>query len=185
MQRTHRRRSVWRPFRFHFVTFLKVGTGDHGPVTICPVTFARSCRLLCASHPPRAEACSASAARAPSRAAFLFARATDRQSPTHRPPRPGRLLATRLTDGRCRPNPRKHLAEADVLVRLRLKEIGLEVPHLVVAVMPDGEVVLRSNVSPDVLRSLEERRPSNSPRQRWLPDCSHPTSSSICQPSSA
>jgi hypothetical protein len=48
------------------------------------------------------------------------------------------------------------LAEADVLVRLRLKDIGLEVPHLVVAVTPDGEVVLRSNVSPDVLRSLGE-----------------------------
>ena len=48
------------------------------------------------------------------------------------------------------------LAEADVLVRLRLKEIGLEVPHLVVAVTPDGEVVLRSNVSPDVLRSFGE-----------------------------
>ena len=50
----------------------------------------------------------------------------------------------------------KVLAEADVLVRLRLKEAGLEVPHLVVAVTPDGEVVLRSNVSPDVLRSLGE-----------------------------
>ena len=48
------------------------------------------------------------------------------------------------------------VAEADVLVRLRLKEIGLEVPHLVVAVTPDGEVVLRSNVSPDVLRSFGE-----------------------------
>ena len=48
------------------------------------------------------------------------------------------------------------LAEADVLLRLRLKDIGLEVPHLVVAVTPDGEVVLRSNVSPDVLRSLGE-----------------------------
>ena len=47
------------------------------------------------------------------------------------------------------------LAEADVLVRLRLKEIGLEMPHLVVAVTPDCEVVLRSN-SPDVLRSLGE-----------------------------
>ena len=47
------------------------------------------------------------------------------------------------------------LAEADVL-GLRLKEIGLEVPHLVVAVTPDGEVVLRCNVSPDVLRSLGE-----------------------------
>ena len=48
------------------------------------------------------------------------------------------------------------LAEADVLVRLRSKEIGLKVPHLVVAVTPDGEVVLRSNVSPDVLRSFGE-----------------------------
>ena len=50
----------------------------------------------------------------------------------------------------------KVLAEADVLVRLRLKEAGLEVPHLVIAVTPDGEVVLRSNVSPDVLRSFGE-----------------------------
>ena len=48
------------------------------------------------------------------------------------------------------------LAQADVLVRLRLKEIGLEVPHFVVAVTPDGDVVLRSNVSSDVLRSLGE-----------------------------
>ena len=29
-------------------------------------------------------------------------------------------------------------------------------PHLVIAVTPDGEVVLRSNVSPDVLRSFGE-----------------------------
>jgi hypothetical protein len=48
------------------------------------------------------------------------------------------------------------LAEADPLIRVRLKEAGLEVPHLVVAVTPDGEVVLRSNVSPDVLRSFGE-----------------------------
>ena len=48
----------------------------------------------------------------------------------------------------------KVLAEADVLVRLRLKEIGLEVPHLVIAVTPDGEVALRSNVSADVLWSF-------------------------------
>ena len=40
--------------------------------------------------------------------------------------------------------------------RQRLKEGGLEVPHLVVAVTPGGEVVLRSNVSPDVLRSFGE-----------------------------
>ena len=50
----------------------------------------------------------------------------------------------------------KVLTEADVLIRLRIKEIGLEVPHLIVAVTPDGEVVLRSNVSPDVLRSFGE-----------------------------
>ena len=29
-------------------------------------------------------------------------------------------------------------------------------PHLVVAVTPDGEVVLRSNVSPNALRSFGE-----------------------------
>jgi hypothetical protein len=48
------------------------------------------------------------------------------------------------------------LAEADALIRLRLKEGNLNVPHLVVAVTPDGEVVLRSNVSPDALRSFGE-----------------------------
>jgi hypothetical protein len=52
------------------------------------------------------------------------------------------------------PTLEKVLAEADALIRVRLKEIGLEVPHLVIAVTPDGEVVLRSNVSPDVLRSF-------------------------------
>ena len=62
----------------------------------------------------------------------------------------------RSTDGRCRPNPRKGLAEADVLVRLRLKEAGLGVSHLVMAVTPDGEVVLRSNVSSGPLRSFGE-----------------------------
>ena len=48
------------------------------------------------------------------------------------------------------------LAEADALIRLRLKEIGLAVPHLVIGVTPNGQVVLRSNVSPDVLRSFGE-----------------------------
>ena len=50
----------------------------------------------------------------------------------------------------------KVLAEADALIRVRLKEIGLEVPHLVIAVTPSGEVILRSNISPDVLRSFGE-----------------------------
>lgn len=46
------------------------------------------------------------------------------------------------------------LGEADALIRRRLKERALEIPHLVVAVTPDGQVVLRSNVSADVLRSF-------------------------------
>jgi hypothetical protein len=46
------------------------------------------------------------------------------------------------------------LNEADALIRQRLKDRGLELPHLVIAVTPHGEVVLRSNVSADVLRSF-------------------------------
>ena len=45
------------------------------------------------------------------------------------------------------------LSEADALIRLRLKEQGLELPHLVVAVTPDNKIVLRSNVSDDVIRT--------------------------------
>jgi hypothetical protein len=48
------------------------------------------------------------------------------------------------------------LSEADALIRLRLKEQGLELPHLVMAVMPDSQVILRSSVSPDALRSFGE-----------------------------
>ena len=48
------------------------------------------------------------------------------------------------------------LAEADALIRRRLKERGLELLHLVIAVTPEGQVVLRSNVSADVLRSFGE-----------------------------
>jgi len=59
------------------------------------------------------------------------------------------------TDGRPRSNPRV-LGEADELIRRRLSEHDLEVPHLVIAVTPEGKVVLRSNVSPDVLRSFGE-----------------------------
>jgi len=48
------------------------------------------------------------------------------------------------------------LLEADALIRQRQKDRGFEFPHLVVAVAPDGQVVLRSNVSPDGLRSFSE-----------------------------
>ena len=40
--------------------------------------------------------------------------------------------------------------------RQRLKDRGLELPHLIIAVTPDSQVVLRSNVSPDVLRAFGE-----------------------------
>ena len=48
------------------------------------------------------------------------------------------------------------LGEADALIRLRLKEQGLELPHLVMAVTPDSQVILRSSASPDDLRSFGE-----------------------------
>lgn len=47
------------------------------------------------------------------------------------------------------------LAEAHNLVRNRLKEHGIEAPHLVVALTSD-QVILRSNVSEDGLRSFGE-----------------------------
>ena len=48
------------------------------------------------------------------------------------------------------------LGEADALIRQRQKDRGLQFSHLVVAVAPDGQVVLRSNVSSDGLRSFSE-----------------------------
>ena len=48
------------------------------------------------------------------------------------------------------------LGEADALIRQRQKDRGLDFPHLVIAVTPDGQVVLRSNVGPDGLRSFSE-----------------------------
>jgi len=52
--------------------------------------------------------------------------------------------------------PEEILLEADALIRQRQKDRGLEFPHLVVAVAPDGQIILRSNVSPDGLRSFGE-----------------------------
>lgn len=46
------------------------------------------------------------------------------------------------------------LGEADALIRRRLQERGLEVPHLVVAVTPDDQVVLRSNAPSEELPSF-------------------------------
>ena len=48
------------------------------------------------------------------------------------------------------------LGEADALIRRLLEERGVEVPHLVITVTLEGQVVLRSNVSSDALRSFED-----------------------------
>lgn len=48
------------------------------------------------------------------------------------------------------------LSEADALIRLRLKEQGLELPHLVVGATPDNQIVLRSNGDAEVMRSFGE-----------------------------
>jgi len=48
------------------------------------------------------------------------------------------------------------LGEADALIRQRQKDRGLDFAHLVIAVTPDGQVVVGSNVSPDGLRSFSE-----------------------------
>ena len=36
------------------------------------------------------------------------------------------------------------LSEADALIRLRLKEQGLQLPHLVVGATPDNQIVVRA-----------------------------------------
>jgi hypothetical protein len=46
------------------------------------------------------------------------------------------------------------LGEADALIRRRLEERHLEIPHLVLAVTPDSQLLLRGNVNADVLRSF-------------------------------
>ena len=48
------------------------------------------------------------------------------------------------------------LSEADALIRLRLKEQGLELPHLVVGATSDNQIVVRSNGDHEVVRSFGE-----------------------------
>ena len=48
------------------------------------------------------------------------------------------------------------LSEADALIRLRLKEQGLELLHLVVGATPDKQIVVRSNGDHEVMRSFGE-----------------------------
>jgi hypothetical protein len=48
------------------------------------------------------------------------------------------------------------LTEADALIRRRLKESGLEVMHVTLAITQDGLGVVRTNVGPELLRSMGE-----------------------------
>ena len=50
----------------------------------------------------------------------------------------------------------KAVSVADETIRRLLNEVGGEMPHLVIGVTPKGEVVLRSNASPDILRAFAE-----------------------------
>ncbi len=48
------------------------------------------------------------------------------------------------------------LGDAEQLVLRRLAEHGIEVPHLVIAAMPDSQIIPRSNFRSDALRSFAE-----------------------------
>ena len=48
------------------------------------------------------------------------------------------------------------LTEADDLIRRRLEESGMEVMHVTLAITRDGMGVVRTNVGPDLLRSMGE-----------------------------
>ncbi len=54
----------------------------------------------------------------------------------------------------------KILSAAAALIRRRLKHRGLEASHLILAVLPDGAGIIRSNVGPggltDMARMLKE-----------------------------
>ena len=48
------------------------------------------------------------------------------------------------------------MTEADDLIRQRLEESGLEVMHVILAITQDGMGVVRTNVGPELLRSMGE-----------------------------
>jgi hypothetical protein len=48
------------------------------------------------------------------------------------------------------------MTEADDLIRQRLEESGLEVMHVTLAITRDGMGVVRTNVGPNLLRSMGE-----------------------------
>lgn len=48
------------------------------------------------------------------------------------------------------------LTEVDTLLRERLKALGVESHHVLLATMPDGAGAVRSNVGPEVLSNMAE-----------------------------
>ena len=48
------------------------------------------------------------------------------------------------------------LTEADALIRQRLADSGLEVMHVTMAITQDGISVVRTNVGPELLKSMGE-----------------------------
>ena len=48
----------------------------------------------------------------------------------------------------------KVLSDADALIRRRMKALGLEVHHVILAVAPDGAGIIRSNIGPDGLGEM-------------------------------
>jgi hypothetical protein len=48
----------------------------------------------------------------------------------------------------------KILGDADALIRRRMKALGVECHHVILAVAPDGAGLIRSNVGPDGLGEM-------------------------------
>ena len=48
------------------------------------------------------------------------------------------------------------LSEADTLLRTRLREAGISVAHVMLAVNDEGTGIIRSNVDADALREMAE-----------------------------
>jgi hypothetical protein len=48
----------------------------------------------------------------------------------------------------------KILSDADALIRRRMKALGIEAHHVILAIAPDGTGIIRSNVGPDGLGEM-------------------------------
>ena len=48
----------------------------------------------------------------------------------------------------------KILSDADALIRRRMKALGIEAHHVILAIAPDGAGIIRSNIGPDGLSQM-------------------------------